>query len=321
MACKSESAMIIEQPNYYIKLNMQSCIRIVAVNGFVIESDFDGLSSTAEIPINHLIKNGDNYFELMVPDQEGVEEEWKPQSLCVAEVRVSGTVGNNSIDYKVADIVFSADYSSPSSNLYKNSMKAGSYKFENSKTELSDNAMDSVISDISILPAYEEGMGGVFKRSFTANVPFPKWAFFDGDILFGGYHPVKTEEHYDSAEDVIWPKVEELWNLFESKNLEKILPLFEFRSKEYDQAFYREPGNTLKQLENSLKNVYASNYPIDRVKRENMQMIVSYADNLVTIVNAATYNGTVMFYDYKTDSDTFYTVYWMQKDGQWIIAR
>jgi hypothetical protein len=322
-ACTSESKhnMNIEQPNYYIKLNMQDCVRIVAVNGFEIERDFAGDNSGAAIPINHLIKNGDNYFELMVPGQEYFEDAWSSDSNCAVEVRVSGTVSGESVDYKVADIVFTADYSEPNTNFTKNSMATGAYQFNNGKTLLADHAQDSVVSDIKVLPNYINGLDGVFQRTFSANVPFPKWAFFDGEQLFNGYYPAQGDEQYDNAKAVIWPKVLELWDLFEAKKLDKILPLFEFRSKEYDQAFYREPGNTLEQLKNSLENVYASNYPIDRVDNKQMQMVVSFASNLVTIVNAGTNNGTVMFYDHESDSNTFYDVYWMQKDGEWIIAR
>ncbi len=200
-------------------------------------------------------------------------------------------------------------------------MTTGAYEFIKGETLLNEQALDSLISDIKLMPAYEEGIDGVFKRSFVANVPFPQWAFFDGDKLFDGYHPIDSENDYDKAEAIVWPKVLELWDLFETKQLDKLLPLFEFRSSEYDQAFYREPGNTLAQLKNSLENVYASNYPLNRKENENMQMLVSFANNLVTIVNAATYNGTVMFYDHESNSNTFYTVYWMQKDGEWIIAR
>ncbi len=322
-ACTSESKnnMNIEQPNYYIKLHMQDCVRIVAVNGFEIERDFAADSSAAEIPINHLIKNGDNYFELMVPGQEYFEEEWSSNSNCAVEVRVSGTVSGEYIDYKVADIVFAADYSAPSTNLTKNSMVSGAYQFNNGKTVLADHAQDSVVSDIKSLPNYVKGLDGVFQRSFIANVPFPQWAFFEGDKLFDGLHPEKSKEEYRTAKAVVWPKVQELWDLFEAKDLAKILPLFDFRSKEYDQAFYRESGNTLEQLKNSLENVYASNYPLNKKENKKMQLLVSFANNLVTIVNAGTQNGTVMFYDHESDSNTFYTVYWMQKDGEWIIAR
>ena len=263
-ACTSEKKMNIEQPNYYIKLHMQDCVRIITVNGFEIERDFSGNNSAAEIPINHLIKNGDNYFELMVPGQEYIEEEWSSNSKCAAEVRVSGTVSGERIDYKVADIVFSADYSAPSTNLTKSSMNSGAYQFSKGETILAVHAQDSVVSDIKTLPNYVNGLDGVFQRSFIANVPFPQWAFFGGDILFDGHHPQKSKEEYRSAKAVVWPKVEELWDLFESRDLDKILPLFEFRSKEYDQAFYREAGSTLEQLENSLKNVYDSEYPLNR---------------------------------------------------------
>jgi len=257
----------------------------------------------------------------MLPSQKNIEKRWTDTSACSVEVRVSGTVENIEVDYKVADIVFNPDYSEPSSNLTKSSMASGSYSFDNQKTILKDDASDSTLSEISITPGYEKGMDSVFQRSFTANVPFPRWAFFDGEQLFGGFHPVKSKEAYRSAKDILWPKTEELWDLFENKKLDQILPLFEFRSKEYDQAFYREPGNTLMQLENSLNNVYANNYPLNRKDESKMQMLVSYADNLVTIVNAATSNGTVMFYDQESNSNTFYNVYWMYKDGEWIIAR
>ncbi len=320
--CTSESVMKIEQPYYYIKLHMQSCYRLIAVNGFEVESDYGGQSSAAEIPINHLIKNGNNYFEMMVPNRENVEKNWKPNTTCVAEVRVSGEVNGDVVDYKVADISFSPNYDGPSSDLYKGSMKAGTYEFSDGETVINESAKDSAVGEIEMIsPGYDETMNTTFRRSFVANVPFPTWAFFSADTLFDGYHPLGSDEEYDAAEDVIWPKVEEMWDLFESRDLEKILPFFEFRSKEYDQAFYREPGNTLGQLKNSLENVYASNYPLNRKDREYMQMVVTFSNNLVTIVNAATYNGTVMFYDRESDSNTFYTIYWMKKDGEWIIAR
>ena len=320
-ACTGENKMNIEQPNYYVKLNMLGCIRVIAVNGFEVESDFKGNSSAAEIPINHLIKNGENYFELIVPNEHTTLENWNATSKCEVEIRVNGAINGSPIDYKVADIVFSADYSLPGSNLTKNSMPTGNYQFVKGETTLTDHALDSVISDIKIMPAYEKGMDGVFKRNFLANVPFPTWSFFDGEKLFDGYHPLKNKDVYRSAKSSLWPKVEKLWDIFESKKMDEILPLFEFRSKEYDQAFYREPGNTLEQLENSLQNVYDNEYPLNRKESKKMKMVVSFANNLVTIVNGATTNGTVMFYDHESNSNTFYNVYWMQKDGEWIIAR
>jgi len=52
-----------------------------------------------------------------------------------------------------------------------------------------------------------------------------------------------------------------------------------------------------------------------------MQLVISYSGKLVTLVNAGTGNGTVMFYDKELDTNTFYDIVWMKKDGQWIIAR
>ena len=118
-----------------------------------------------------------------------------------------------------------------------------------------------------------------------------------------------------------WPMIVELWDLFETKKMNMILPLFEARSKELDLAFYREPGYSIESFEHDLSNAYKQKLPLNRIDNDYMQLVVAYNEKLVTMVNAGTGNGTVMFYDKTDNTNTFFNVVWMKKDGKWIIIR
>ena len=101
--------------------------------------------------------------------------------------------------------------------------------------------------------------------------------------------------------------------MFEDKSIDKILPIFELRSKELDLAFYREPGFSINSFKTSLERVYDTGYPLDRIDNQNMQLVVAYNQKLITIVNAGTLHGTVLFYDKEDNTHTFYDLMWMKK--------
>lgn len=320
LSCGSNSEMLIDKPSYYLKLNMNNCIRVVAVNGFRLDYSWErGSNINAEVPINHVIKNGENYLELMVPPEDFFEDESDKILTCEVQVRVKGSVNSQSVDYKVTDLIFTPDFSqADESGLYKLSAQAGRFSFKNQGETLPDEKGHVVVGNITNKGnVYGQGTD-VLHRTFTAQIPFAEWAFFKGDKVF---EFPNTEEKYDELEAIVWPKVEKLRDIFATKDIDKILPLFEMRSKEYDLAFYREPGQTLSELRNSLESVFESNLPMDRVPNEEMQMFVSYDARLVKIANAGSGNGTVLYYVEAADMYRSYDVYWMRKDGKWIIAR
>ncbi len=312
--------MNINQPSYFLKLKMNECPRSVAVNGVEIEQDYAGDANYTAYPINPYIRNGENTFELIVGEQEAMEDSTSSTTECIIEIRVKGEVNGEEVDFLVADIRYSPDYLKAPESLYVRSSSPGNFRFEGvDKTTPDVKGSDAVVGDVYTVEPYIEGFGHIFKREFTANVSFPEWAFFSGEKVFD--YP-KTDELYSQAKTEIWSVVQELWNLFETKDLDKIMPLFEMRSKEYDQAFYREDGDTYRKLKQSIQNNFeSSKYVLDRKGFDYMQLQVSYEENLVSMKNAATLNGTVMFLDEEADFVKFYDVYWMRKEGKWIIAR
>jgi hypothetical protein len=318
-SCARGQAMPIEKPSYYIQLKMNNCPWVVAVNGIQIGEDYDGNANNTKFPINHLIKNGANTFELLLGDEEYMKESTDASSVCEVLLGVSGTKDGEKINHKVTDLVFTPDYSGPPELLHKKSASAGNFRFEGTdQTILDPKSTDAIISDIAFTMDYFNDAGTSIKRTFTTNVSFPEWAFFKADKIF--YYPI-SDDKYDQMKSQVWPLVLKLWDDFESKDFDRILPQFEMRSKEYDQAFYREPGETLNVLRAGIQADYNNNLPLNRKPNDKMQMFVSYTGTVVRIANAGTGNGTVMFYDKETDMNMFYDVFWMKKDGEWIIVR
>lgn len=320
--CDKVSAMKITEPEYYLKLDMVACAHVVLVNGFHMAQDFQGYGNTSTYPLNHLIRQGENTFDLVVGPQGYMEKNTSDQSRCRAEIRVKGTVDGGEVDFFVTDLQYTPDYTSPKDTLAAKSAKGGSFKFSGSSETLSDTTgKDTVVSDVQVRANRKTGNesgGHSLYRSFTAHVPFPEWAFFSAERIFE--YPM-TEEKYDAMEAQIWPELMVLWDLFENKKIDEILPLFELRSKEIDQAFYMEEGETLGGIKSGLQRIYKQDLPLNRKSIDVMQMVVEYNEKLVKIVNAGTGNGSIMFYDKESDSNTFYDVSWMKVDGKWVIGR
>jgi len=311
--------MQIEKPEYFIKLDMYACPRYVDINGIVIEDDISGRASASEFPINHFIRKGNNTISIHYAPDAYMKQKTNSDSRCNISVWVRGTVNSKKVNYKVTDLDYIPDYNIPLNERYKKSLRDGNYKYAINEPEKASGSGDFTVGEVKTgKPGEFEADVSRIYRSFEADVPFPEWAFFSAEKIFD--YPL-SDEKYLQMESVIWPMVENLWALFEDEELEKIIPLLEFRSKELDLAFYREPGYSIKSFKHSLETVYKEGYPLNRKDKKHMQLVVSYNEKLVTLVNAGSGNGTVMFYDKELDTNTFYDIVWMKKDGQWIIAR
>lgn len=312
--------MKIEKPSYYIKLNMVQCPRLVSINGIELERDFSRSNTHAEYPINPYIKNGENSFELVVGEQDFMKEKTGGNSKCVVNLLVRGYVGNDKVEYNITDIVYTPNYSGDAQDLYKQSSKSGKFSFGTGGEIIeSTGSPDFEVEDITLAPIYMNGAGATFRRSFDAVVPFPEWEFFKGEKIF---ETPMARENYSENKTLVLGLVSDIRGVLETRDLERILPLFELRSKELDLAFYKEKGETLRELRRSLEVIFNKKFPMSEMKEPKyLQLLVSYDGKLVSIVNGGNMTGTVYYRDTETDTFTFYTIWWMKKDGKWIVAR
>lgn len=311
--------MKIDKPNYYLKLKMMSCPRIVTFNGVELESDMNGNSNYSEYPINHFIRNGENIIELLLPNLDYFEGDDANQVNCEVEIRVRGTQNGSQVDHKVVDVVYAPVDVEKVEQTYLNSMSAGKYNYKDESPSVADGKVfDFEAGAVKEGKKYPGGFDLTLERKFTAEVPFPEWGFFRAEKIAG---LLETDEEFYALEAEILPLVHKMQKLYADQNLKEILNLTELRSREIDQAFYKADGTTQKDLEESIKHVFDSKFPLSPVSEDNLQLLLSNDGKLVTMVDAGNMRGTIFFKDTINTGFTAYTFYWMKKDGKFIIAR
>ena len=319
VGCGDKPKMQITKPYYYLNFKINNCPRLVAINGFSVDEGFSGDANYGEYPINHLIKNGTNKLEMLIGDQETMVDFLDETSNCQVEVKVRGTIDGKDVDYLVTDINYTPKYTENWSDLTKDSRAAGRFSFDNNnQTTKVEQGGEFSVDTIKKGSIYFEGVGENFSREFEAVVPFSEWAFFSGDQII---LPPINEDYNNKGEQIINPEIDRIIGIFESRDIQKILPYFELRSHEFDQAFYKTPGDTQADIERSLGGIFSRDLPLYKISDKNFQLIASFDGRLITRVDAGNREGTVYFDDEETGSSTFYTIYWMRKNGQWIIAR
>ncbi|CAA0103997.1 Uncharacterised protein [BD1-7 clade bacterium] len=310
--------MKIEKPQYYVRISMVECPRIVIINGIEIERDDEGYSVDVEIPINHYIRSGINEFSINIGDDSYMDEYVSPNSKCSVSIVLKGFTDGEKVEYVVGDIQYQPDVSVPLENRISVGRKLGGYALTSERYVPSEDGQDGFLSRVESAPDPLDEGGITYTRQFKAELPFEEWPFLSSEVFFE--YPIE-EESYDQLKQEIWPLVVELWDIFEKKDLRRIREVFEPRSIEYDRAFYKEQGATIDEMMNALEGFYEEGYPLNRLAMEYMELKVSYGGNLVSVVNAGTGNGTILFYDKDTDMNWFFEATWMRKDGQWILTR
>ena len=172
---------------------MYNCPRIIAVNGIKLDMDIPGNGQTnSMIPINHAIRNGDNYIELMFPNNEYMSEETTSDSQCKVSIYVKSESEEN--EYKITDLVYSPQAEMPESLIQETSSSPGNFIFEGTnKTTQVEQQGNFSVGEISLEKGYTPSSGYRFKRTFTANVPFPEWEFFTAEKIFN--YPMDNDKY------------------------------------------------------------------------------------------------------------------------------
>ena len=317
-ACGDKNVIKIDNPSYYIKYNTNSTSFMFAINGFVLKEEWGGDKNNYDEPINHLIRNGQNTIQLVTATEEDVKEYLDENFSLTIEVRVKGTVKDQAVDYLVTNMVYSPNFTDDITDLHKNSAPAGSFAFGEDNMLTNGNGFN--VSDITQGGTYYVGTGPSFERTFEAIVDFPEWAFFQGDKIIS--LPWYTEKEAIEYMALIQKEIDKAVAIFDTRNIDQILPMFEMRSKEIDQAFYKELGTTQDEIRYSLDVVLNErNLPQGFVSDDSFQFVTSLDGRLLSRVDAGNMAGTIFFDDEETGTSTSYTIYWMRKNGEWIIAR
>jgi len=211
------------------------------VNGVLVENNPDALQVSTEIPVNYWMRSGENTLELIIyPDDEG--EDIRASSKINASLQVRNY--GEKKDHALGGISFVGA-------TYKNDLTALSYQRDLKDFSIKDGGGIG-ISDITVEnDIYFEGTR---KYSITIDVPsnLPLSSFFYSDTLPNS--DVLNDDDFYAISAELYSILRDLHNHLEQGKIDDIMPLFSERNHETDLAFYKNEGQTERELHSDFTN-------------------------------------------------------------------
>ena len=242
--------MQLEKPFYSVKIDSQYCGYTVAINGCYVEYHREGSPLNMEYPVNQWLRTGKNlievyFYNISDPTLKRKTVSSKAQIKCDLRVKEAWTEQDK---LSVSIINFSGqqlpreketgriDYNALEANiLCENTTAAGYYDIEGASfvsKEMGEIKIDPV--EVSKGPTKSIRIS----QAIHLNTPFPEWQFFKAEKH--RLHVELSDDEWEAFRVELLAEYQKIHDAINSRDLNKLKPLIEDRSREYGQAFYKE---------------------------------------------------------------------------------
>ena len=318
---KGENTMNIDKPYLVLDVDFAGCDYIPSINTITFSSMWGGQSGVlaTDMPINRWVKPGSNQFSLILKPSKQADQLKKAGQPCRAKVTLK--VKPNAAPFKadgsnyipIATYQYHSDpdnLTTDESNL-KGTTEAG--QLDSSKDfKRVDSGGDIQIGPIHIEQIDTEyGPGVKMTREVDMPLPFPKWAWFDGEEI------PKNE----NTKEALFKEYKKIWDALNNNNADSLKDMFQQRDRELNKAFYKAPDgdSVIDSFKKELQNPHAH---LGGPLKPEYVHIERKADNKLAALVANTDNdGCIFFNNDKTSISTTYDIWFMKKDGEWKIIR
>ncbi len=316
---KGEQNVFLEKPYFTIYLEATNIYGYIEFNRQRIS--FEKRRPTeVELPVNYLIREGENELLMVLVVDDRKNKKYKENTHVKMSLRVRPSGSGSDQNVTLATLEFSGALAIAGKGIEGNSSKGRLNSREGFKA---DPNGDVLIDQVSI--ADFQGIGDVISRSITLpKIGLPRWAFFDSDDVTSikgvDLNGILDDNRHDQLIHELLPIYKAIWNAIQSKNVESVLPLFEERNREYDAAFYRQPGTTGNMLARDLQE--AANDPNRKlfpITADNIESQISDNDKLVRL--KMNDKHPLIALNYVDGGSEYYDIYLRKKNGRWIITR
>lgn len=307
--------MLLNKPVFTLRLNMQDCRYTVEVNGAFISRDDQGNSLTVNIPLNHWMRTGANEITLSLLTFKG-KYPISPEARCEVSLQVRPDDGTEAQTATISRLVFSGKLASVGSKGIEESTTAGQY--DSTHQFYAVRKGDVTISETTIgaHPTAKESKQA--KQTITLTTPFPEWAFFKSDTL--PEVDDMPDADYDRYVESLVVYYKRISDAIKNKNVDSILPMFEERNREIDQAFYSPPGTTAQKIATALKD--AANDPDLTpltIKADYLMTRTHDNNKLVELVREG--GDDAIVFNLRGGGSESYPIIFRKQGDKWIITR
>ncbi|MBQ0791222.1 MAG: hypothetical protein KBT81_01670 [Oleispira antarctica] len=300
-------SILNQKPVFTINFHATGARYRLYLNGVLVERQGSSQGqNTYEIPVNHWMRSGKNTLDLTVyPNEEGEDIPPSSQIKALLQVRNFGEQENHSL----GGFVFSGAN-------YKDAVLDKAYQRDIEKF-IPVEAGGITVSELGMID--DAPYDGARKYALTFEIPsnLPLWAFFESDDVPD--LDVISDKEYDEVSDELYMVLSNLQNHLEQGKVDDIMPLFAERNRETDLAFYKEEGQTERELHSDFTN------DIPTLSMINLgQMSTGYESeiNLKLASNFRNGRKNAISGNLKSGPGNLsFPIMFRKEDGKWIITR
>ena len=313
---QGETSMNMNQPYVVLDVDFAGCSYVPAINGVTFSDMWGGDSGVlaTKMPINQWLKSGSNDFTLILKPAKDVEKVKQLGQDCEATVKLQVKPANASNDeYQT---IATYQYHSPADDLttdadhFQGTTKAGQLDSSHDFRRVDEGG------DVKIGPMHvesiqtENGPGVKMTREVDIPLPFPKWAWFDGEKISDN----------DQTKQELFKKYKQIWKALHTQDFSHIEDWFNQRDAEISQAFYLDDKKTtIPDMKKEAANPSAElGGPL---KPEYVHVVHKADDRLAALVANTDGEGCIFFNNKKTDMNSTYDIWFMKKNGEWKLIR
>jgi hypothetical protein len=309
-----DKTMLLNKPYFTLRLNMRDCRYTVEMNGALVNEDNQGQSSTVNLPVNQWMRTGANELTLSILTFEG-EYPISTETRCEVSLQVRPDDGTEAQTVTISHLVFSGKLASVASKGTEESSAAG--KYDSKHQFLAARSGDVTISETTIGPLPEDSKSKLAKQTITLTTPFPEWAFFKSDVLPDA--DTMTDAEFDRYQGTLFVYYKRIQDAWKSKNVDSILPMFEERNRETDQAFYFPPGTTAKKIAQALKS--AANDPDLELVGMTEKSLMTHTHDNKKLIDLVRNDGDAIVFNLRGGGSESYPIIFRKQGDKWIITR
>ncbi|MBL4797039.1 MAG: hypothetical protein JKY50_06475 [Oleispira sp.] len=305
------NSILNDKPVFELKIHGFGTRYDILVNGILAYEQRSSRGQvTLKVPINLWMRSGENTLELVVyPKKKGtpISEE--------SEIKAALYVRNahEEEEYRIGGFVFKGI-----GHLDKASYEG--YRLNPEKFER-DN--EGIIKVSDIIGTKDTVFDGVYEFNQTFDIPnnLPLWKFFESDdvLKIDFKEKSRRDEFLSFSNQMVKDLLSPIQDAIIKGDIDSVMPLFVERNLETDQAFYKEPGTTEKELRYAFTEDIQD---IDLAPLEENQVGYVYERGLKLVgLYGANREGAIGG-DYKNGSGSLtFPIIFRLKDGKWIITR
>jgi len=317
---QAEDSMLTKKPYFTYRIETKGALYNAKINGILLEEDFEGHALNFEQPVNQYMRTGKNRigFELYTFTPEEYGEAKITISLYVNQDGASETQKK-----LLSQVTFKAsDYAVEKKPQEAIQASMPSVKLDSTNDFLSNKNGDVIVSAPQIEISTIEPTAYYIYQDIELVTPFPEWGFFRADKLD---FPTLWSEYTDNVdkydEKILSPLYEEhekLLELLQTKNFDKILPIFAERNKEYDIAMYYSSGTYNEMLKKSLLNNFNDDNSVLKILPDDYAAPAISDDKKLIRIGAP---EMIYFENEEHSLYSKYPIWFYKKDGKWVISR